>query len=294
MNNRYLRWTGLAMGAGLLAATPGLQAGAMNALFHAQMVPYATYTTGGASSVVGLLARSAGTLHWAFYDANGNRRHRGNQPVDADEFVGFNWSTEAGGAATNLSGVEGFLLFALDSDGDGQIGAGDARALSSNAIHLDTANADVVYIPTIPLDESVLSSGNPDDWTNNPVTALSVLSGTLQAGHTLDAQYLIDGAAGGDDTKIIIWSTSKPPATSAATLHDGAGATKTIDLETHNNNLNVVNLEASGDMTATFHGAGYLRWPVPAFAGNTYGFAFSLISSPTFGAVQTMMGHVDY
>ena len=157
-------------GAFMVAGSQIAKAGAMNVYGNGQMVPYATFTTGGPTTAVGLLVKNAGTIYWAFYDGNGNRRHNGNFSILADRLHPFIWSSEATGAATDLSGTVGYLVFALDTNGDAQITGGDAATLSSNAFYVDLASTDVAYVPTLFLDDGFFSDPSPANWTNNPVT----------------------------------------------------------------------------------------------------------------------------
>ena len=148
------------MGAGTQLA----RAGAMNVYGNGQMVPYVTFTTGGPTSVVGILSKAKGTVYWSFHDGNGNRRHSGSFAVQAFELSPFVWGVEGPNAATELSGTVGYLVFAIDTNGDGKIDAGDTDfVLSASAFFVDLSANDVAYIPTLWLAHSFLTDPTPSN-----------------------------------------------------------------------------------------------------------------------------------
>ncbi len=273
--------------AACLSASAAVQAAAPNEYDSAQMVPYANFTAGGNITAVGVLARDSGTVYWAFFDGDGNRRAHNSFSIQANELHPFIWNTATAGAS--LAGVEGFLLFAIDTDGDGQItGADGSDNLGANAFYIVPPN-DVAYIPTVDVDDSELISSNPANWTVPPVTGLP--SKFAETGDTVDIQYLIDGANGGDDTAIIIWTSRQMASSQNMTIHDGNGTSKAISTPFFKDNLNVIDLEADDEVTSAFFGDGYVRWTVPN-GGDGLSvdvFLFSMVSSPTFGAIQTLL-----
>lgn len=275
--------TGLMISGSQISLAAGL-----NVYDEAQLVPWVHYS-GGNTTAVGLLARADGTVRWSFYDENGNQRHSGDFSIVANDFRPFIWNSEAAGAATSLSGVNGYLLFALDTNGDGMInGADTAASLGANAFYVDASNGDVMFIPVFDLDEFHLSEADTTNWANNPISQLGTVDGkSADTGDTLDIQYIGDGATGGIDTNIYIWSTGAPPSSSAATVYDGAGASKAITVPLLNDNLNVLNMETNTDVTASFNN-GYMRWTVPALSSGNAVVVFSIAIDPNFSAAQTL------
>jgi hypothetical protein len=271
-----------------LSAGTAAQASAPNEYDSAQMVPYANFTTGGNQTAVGLLARDAGTVYWAFFDADGNRRANSSFPIVANQLRGFFWNaTTAGG--NSLADEPGFLVFALDTNGDGQITNSDGSDnLGANAFYIVPPN-DVAYVPTVDVDDSELIDPRPVNWTVPPVTGLP--DKFAETGDTVDIQYLIDGASGGDDTAIVIWTTRQMVSTQNMTLHDGDGTSKPITTPFLADNLNLIDPEADPEVTSGFFGDGYLRWPIPNGGDGqpVDVFLFSMVSSPFFGAIQTLL-----
>ncbi len=271
-----------------LSAGTAAQSSAPNEYDAAQMVPYANFTTGGNVTAVGLLARVAGTVHWAFFDTDGNRRANNSFPIVANQLRGFFWNaTTAGG--TTLADEPGFLLFALDINGDGQITFADgSNNLGANAFYIVPPN-DVAYVPTIDVDDSELIDPSPVNWTVPPVTGLP--DKFAETADTVDIQYYIDGASGGDDTTIVIWTTRQMVSTQNMTLHDGDGTSKPITTPFLADNLNLIDPEADPEVTSGFFGDGYLRWTIPNGGDGqpVDVFLFSMVSSPTFGAIQTLL-----
>jgi hypothetical protein len=273
-----------------LTAGTAAQAAMPNLYGTGQMVPYANFTTGGNLTAVGLLARDAGTVYWAFFDADGNRRANNSFPIVANQLRGFFWNaTTAGG--TTLADEPGFLLFELDINGDSKITDADGfDHLGANAFYIVPPN-DVAYVPTVDVDYYDLNDPNPTNWTNSPVQTLSLNTGT---GDIADIQYLIDGASGGDDTAIVIWTTRQMVSTQNMTLHDGDGTSKPITTPFLADNLNLIDPEADPEVTSGFFGDGYVRWEIPngGDGGDVQVFLFSMVSSPTFGAIQTLLPNV--
>jgi len=275
----------LCLAACLAAATTG-GAALVNFYDAAQLVPYANFTSGGNLTAVGLLARKSGTLYWAFFDGNGNRRANSSFPIEANELHPFFWNPITAGDNT-LEGQPGFLLFALDTNGDAQITDADWPVpLGANAFYIAPPD-DVAYIPTLNVDYSWLASSSPVSWNDQPV--MDVLS--VYTGVTVDIQYYIDGAHGGDDTAIVIWSPRRMASPQNMTLHNGDRISKPIGVELPNENLNLIDLETNAEVTSGFFGDGYLRWNVPNASDDDQVtlFLFSMVSSPAFGAIQTLL-----
>lgn len=274
--------------AACIAASATVQAAAPNEYDSAQMVPYANFTNDGNLTAVGLIALDSGTVYWAFFDANGNRRANSSFSIQANELHPFIWNAATAGGGT-LADEPGFLLFAIDTNGDGQITGGDGSDnLGANAFYIVPPD-DVAFIPTVDVDDSELISPNPVNWTIPPVTALP--SKFAETGDTVDIQYLIDGASGGDDTAILIWTTRQMASTQNMILQDGEGTSKPIGTPFLADNLNIIDLETDPEVTSGFYGDGYVRWTIPngGDSNPVDVFLFSMVSSPTFGAIQTLL-----
>ncbi len=271
--------------------------GAMNQFRGVLLVPFVTFsTTTNDLSTMAVLSRYDGNLHWAFFDANGNRLASGQQVVQANHRTGFNWQTMAGASGVpGLDGTQGFLVFALDTNSDGKIDASDSdNGITGNAFLVNLINNDAAYIPTVGVAKTALSNATISSWTNNPITDINnPAQQAVEDGNTIMAEYLIDGTVGtGDNTFLVFWHTREVTAAQSGTLHDGAGSSKAITLQFLNDNLNVFDLEANADVTAGFFGDGFVNLAVPSDPGTTFMIGFSRIQSEFVGAEQTTMFNV--
>lgn len=259
---------------------------------QAVLVPYANDTGNGFTTTVGITTRAAGTLYWAFFDQNGNRRARGDETLLTHQRFAFIWSTEAAAAvAGGPANTPGYLLFAIDTTVGGLITGADSNALTAGAFFVNLPVNDVAYIPTMPIDAAWLSDADPDNWTNNPITQLAPAD-AIAAGATLNLPYLIAGSPNdGEDTKFYVFTTASLGSTRSMTVHDGDGASKIITVQALSSNLNILDPETVSDITPAFYGDGMVRWTIPAGAGGPIqAFAFSVIESDAFGAAQTLDG----
>jgi hypothetical protein len=270
-------------------------AAAPNAYQEGLLIPYVVYDTStGDLSTAAIISRFDGNLHWAFYDGNGNRLAFGQKAVEANDRTPFNWQAEAmASGVSGLDGEEGYLLFVLDTNKDGQMTAADSNtSISGNSFLVNLTDKDAAFIPTFGVDRSFLSSPDISSWTNNPITDFnSPIQQAVDAGNTVHAEYLIDGTVGsGDGTRLVFWTTDEPASTYDVTLHDGEGTSKTITLQLLNDNLNVIDLEAVSGVSSGFFGDGFIHMTVPA--GVTAMGGFTMINSDFVGALQTTMFNV--
>ena len=285
MKERTMR-TLLAVALALAVVVPGAQAASLNIYTNCALLPWGTFGPAGVTTAVGLTSRSDGAVEWAFFDEDGDRQDDGRFQIESDELRGI---TLDGVLNPALAGTTGFMLFCLDSNEDGVIDSNDAPNLVANAFYVDLNNADVAYLPVWSLPYSALDVDTPEDWDEEPVAIIPLLAAV--AGHSLDMQYLVDGTIGtGDNTRVIIFTTDEP-SLQVSMQAIGPGGQVGVDVELPNSRLNVVDVE-SIDEIADLTGlrpSGYLRWSIPVNAGSVV--AFSLVSSPAFGALQTLIGN---
>lgn len=141
----------------------------------------------------------------------------------------------------------------------------------------------------------------------------------VQAGDRIDLRYFIDNKTGGDDTVLAFWTADEMPAPIVWTvdMYDNAQNRKSVNFPLVNDNLNFINVEDIAGRPANFLD-GFLNVGVPAFGTLTPGLrtatdncpnpyahsatgtvtancvggviSYSVISSPSFGAVQTLIG----
>lgn len=137
------------------------------------------------------------------------------------------------------------------------------------------------------------------------------------ANETFTLRYFIDQAAGGRDTAIVIWSTGDQRGNSGTVLmYNDTQQNVSVNLPLPNSELNIVNPETIPGREAAYLD-GFIEWPVTAqtftpfvngqktavanttidnAANPTNGdlvysvHAYSVITAPDFGAVQTLLG----
>jgi hypothetical protein len=273
------------------------QSAGMNEYDELQSAP-ALFESDGSVTAIGLTARAAGTIYWSFFDPNGNGVASGSISVEQDQFTPFIWDANTAGG-DDLIDVPGFVLFGLDTDGNGRIEPADGNNLGSNSFIIYPLDQDVVYGPTVNIDAADIAESDPALWTTLPTRNLDSADGkAADTGDVLDMQYLIDGAPlSGDDTQIAIFTTAKVPTLQTMTIHDGAGNSRTITVPFFFDRINVIDLEQMvAEDISDFLGGGYVRWMVPeSTTGESVdAFAVIFVDSPAFGAIQTLLpNYVD-
>lgn len=195
----------------------------------------------------------------------------------------FIWANEAG---SGLEGVDGYLVFSLDTNGDQTITAGDTAALSGNAFQVNTGANDVAFVPTMGLVVGDYAVGvNLTTMDGNSIA--SITNSNVAAGDRIDMRYFIDGAAGGNDTAILVWTADPAAGTYTVNMYDDDQNRKSVNFELTNEELNVFNPETIMGRPAGFTD-GFLAWTVPAAITNGV-FTYSVVESPAFGAAQTLL-----
>ena len=284
----------------LLAATmmyiQPAQGAAMNVVKQLLMVPWVHYNT-NVTTAVGVGSRRNGNVYWAFFDVNGNRRASGQFAVTEFSSTPFVWSAQAAASGqAGLNNLHGYLLFGLDTNGDATITGSDSCCISGNAFYVDLSANDVAYVPTLGFGNSHLSKKNTAQWTSHPIADLPNHEGwAVDTGSFAMLSYLMDGTAGGDDTRFYVWTVQRLGTTQSVTVHDGAGSSKVISVQILNDHLNVLDPETHPDIDASFYPDGFVRWQFPKASDgvtDAQAFMFSIVSSDTFMASQTMMANI--
>ncbi len=248
----------------------------LNSYSVAILVPHATFSSSSATTVAGITTNEAGTIYWTFFNQDGGHVDSGNFPVTANQMYPFNWSTEGG---ASLAGTVGYLLFTIDTNGDGKIDDDDWSSISVNSFFVDISTSDVVYIPTVCVVAAGLTTPYPATYEPRPYYGVSSSS-------VLDMRYYIDGSPGGEDTEIVVWTVGDPGSTQSVTIYDANGNSKGISVDTPHSRLNIVDPETVTGIPSSFLD-GFARWTVSA--GAVYAYSFSIIHSSAFGAIQTLV-----
>jgi len=279
---RYPLLAPLALG----LALPAAHATDMNLFAQCALVPWATFG-GDATTAVGVTVKDGGTVYWAYFDQDGDLRQEGAFGVVDRTLTPVTLSQELD---PGLANIPGFMLLCLDDNDDGEIDGDDGTDLAANAFFVDPANNDVAYVPVLPVFDEDLDDADPDDWNNSPVDDLFV---GADSDDDIYLQYLVDGdPAVGDFTVLVIHTTDEPDS-QVSMQAAGPNEIANVPVTLPNSRVNLVDVESISELTSVngLLGSGYLRWTVGDNVDNA--FAFSLVYSPAFGALQTLLGNVD-
>ena len=162
----------------------------------------------------------------------------------------------------------------------------------------------MAYIPVIDGDLTLAAGSN---LTTLGPTSLTAAAGAASVGQVMNMRYFIDGATGGTDTLIAVWSTGDQRGTHTVNMFDDKQGRKSVNFKLDHRELDWFNPETIPGRPAGFVD-GFIEWNtgvVPgdylsqpgAVAGSALGsiaggsvFTFSVINSPAFGAMQTVLG----
>ena len=301
----------LAIAAAVAAlATGGAHAYTVGTFSNGFVVPN-VYFDANETTAVGLINQTGtnAAVYWTFFDVNSNHITDGCIRLTDKDYEPFNWSAMAG---NGLSGVRGYLTFAVGANTVGaaaQTVCGASAQLSGNgqisgnAFQVNVTGKSVAFVPVIdgPL------QANTDDLTTWGPASLERVAGAAQissAGLNTDVQqrfslrYFIDGAAAGTDTRVVVWSTGVQKKAHTVNIYDDKQERKSVNFVLANDELDFFDPETIVGRPAHFLD-GFIDWPVSRASlnngtvANTTGgsiIAYSVISAPSFGAVQTILG----
>ncbi len=282
--------------AGAFAAT-GAGAAVLGEYDQGCLVPSAIYTTGATDTVVGITTRTANSVHWTFFDVNSNHISDGRINMTANDLHAFSL---AGVAGALTSGIQGYLTISAVTAGTNAL-ATTSEAIACNAFYVTAGDA--AYIPAVSLttsDYSAAAIANLTTLGPTSIVALGMGSGWV---HTVSPaedsamqatgihmRYWIDGATGGRDTSVVIWSANPQSATSPYTvnIYNDAQTPQSVTMALPNAELNVYNVEAQVGRPAAFLD-GFVDWSLTSALASGI-LVYSVVSDPAFGATQTLMG----
>lgn len=269
------------------------------------VVPNVIHDGGNVSTAVGVIHRVAGAVHWTFFNQNSGHVTDGCFVGTANDYTPFVWSAESG---VGLANTRGYLVFAAVGT-SGTVATtcasaktladagslGGANQISGHAFEYNLSAKDVSYIPVI--DGPLTTDGTPVDVMG--ATSLTDVAGAANFGQSLYMRYYIDGAAGGDDTRIAVWSTGNHAGTKTVNMYDDKQGVKSVNFALTNTEQDFVDPEAILGRPAAFKD-GFIVWATsgivettntttPITAGTGAVFSYSVISAPAFGAVQTIL-----
>lgn len=288
--------------AAVAALTTGVShAYTMGTFSNGFVVPNVVHDGGNASTAVGIISRVAGAVHWTFFNQNSGHVTDGCFVATANDYTPFVWATESG---VGLANTRGYLVFTQVAPPAPGVTSTCASAkvlapaatgqIAGHAFEYNLSAKDVYYTPVI--DGDLTTDGTAVDVLG--ATSLTDVAGAANFGQTLYMRYYIDGAAGGDDTRIAVWSTGNHAGTKTVNMYDDKQGVKSVNFVLTNTEQDYVDPEAIVGRPATFKD-GFITWvtngntevaPIAAIAAGTGAvFSYSVISAPAFGAVQTIL-----
>lgn len=211
---------------------------------------------------------------------------------------------------------------------------GAAAQIAGNAFYVDIAGKSVAYTPVI--DGPLILAGGTNLTTMNNLSLRRVAGAASVAGAPIapevvaaaepaaipsvagsnanvlfgranttqmSLRYFIDGAAGGDDTRVTVWSTGNHSGTHTVNIYDNAQNRQSVNFPLAETELSWFDPETISGRPASFVD-GFIEWnpsvrPTGVIGAAAEGalagiggdvVAYSTIVAPAFGAVQTLLG----
>ena len=261
----------------------------------------------GVNTAVGIINQSGSAVpvYWTFFDQDSRHVTDGCFSMTDKDFMPFIWSAHSG---TGMDDKRGYLLFVTGATS--ATGAclpapaltSPAGLINGQAFYVDPANKDVAYAPVIDGPLTLAGTGTLRTLGPDSLTAIAgaaqVVAGTSP---TFSMRYFIDGAAGGTDTNIVVWSTGDQRGSHTVFMYDDKQGVKSVNFDLTHTELDWFDPETIAGRPADFLD-GFIEWnagvvpgdaPVPAAALGVVGgsvYTYSIINAPAFGALQTVLG----
>lgn len=295
------------------AMTVGVaQAYTVGTFTNGVVVPNVIHNGAADTTAVGLINQTATVVpvFWTFFNQDSGHVTDGCFPMTPKDFQPFVWSAQSG---LGLENVRGYLVFAAGLTPAGITAANACQAansagqgpglLAANAFQVDLANKDVAFVPVIDGDLTITGDLSTMGPTNLTAVA-GAFNGAAGATNTLSMRYFVDNTLnGGNETRIVVWSTGDQRGTHTVNMYDDAQNRKSVNFEMKFAELDFFNPETIPGRPAAFVD-GFIEWApfavapadFPGTAGTelaTVGgsvFSYSLINAPAFGAVQSVLG----
>lgn len=289
----------------------GAQAYTVGSFTGGFVVPNVVHDASG-TTAVGIISKLApattGCVYWTFFDQNSVHVTDGFFPMTNNDYHSFVWSANAG---ENTAGRRGYLVFTAGRAN----AAGTAcdptpnasMQIAGNAFQVLPASSDVAFVPVI---DGVDTTGVANlalmhEDSISTVTGAVVLTGATTAEFSM--RYFIDGKAGGNDTNIVVWSTGDQRGSHTVFMYNDTQIPKSVNFDLTHTELDWFDVETIVGRPASYVD-GFINWtvnrhtfaPVVAGAKQAVGpttvsvMTYSVIASPAFGAVQTMLGASRY
>ncbi|MGP1691125.1 MAG: hypothetical protein ACTS6O_01335 [Giesbergeria sp.] len=286
------------------AMTAGVaQAYSVGQFTNGFVVPNVVHDANG-TTAVGIVSKGAGCVFWTFFDQDSNHITDGFIPVTDNDYTPFIWSSQAG---VGTAGARGYLVFTA---GNGSAAAcspvlSTTMTISGNAFQVLPASQDVAFVPVIdgPLTLDLTGTNLANMGPTSLVAADGAVTLTGATTNEFSMRYFIDGATGGTDTNIVVWSTGDQRGNHTVFMYNDQQNVKSVNFNLTHTELDWFDVETIVGRPTVGFTDGFITWPVSTttFAtksGATAGaipttvsvMTYSVISSPAFGAVQTVLG----
>ncbi|HHB13101.1 MAG TPA: hypothetical protein ENK62_07880 [Chromatiales bacterium] len=295
-----------------VAVAAAMSAGAasaytMGTFDHGLLVPQVFHNGAGDTTAVGLITHGCdfsaypdgktGLVYWTFFDENSTHITDGAVPMTNNDVYSFVWANESG---LGLEGMQGYLVFFVDTDANGTIDAADGECLAGEAFHVVAADADVAYKAVWPIDAllDTAGAGIPDPTTMN-AASITTLSAGAPVGDTITMRYSI---ANGDTTSIAVWSADDISGVYTVNMFDDEENRKSVNFALPNAEQNSIDPSTIVGRPADYVN-GFIEWVTPDPAtlpadppgsrdngadGNGV-VSYSVIRSVAFSARQTVV-----
>lgn len=291
----------------------GAQAYTVGTFSGGFVVPNVVHDSTG-TTAVGIISKLApstsGCVFWTFFDQNSVHVTDGFFPMTNNDYHSFVWSANAG---ENTAGKRGYLVFTAGQGTSTTCipAANPSMTIAGNAFQVLPASSDVAFVPVI--DGVQVPAGANlalmDENTISTVTGAAVLTPVAVPGVSattaeFSMRYYIDGKAGGNDTNIVVWSTGDQRGSHTVFMYNDTQIPKSVNFDLTHTELDWFDVESIVGRPASYVD-GFINWTVnnatfaPVVGGVKQTAAapatvsvmtYSVIASPAFGAVQTMLG----
>lgn len=284
----------------------GAQAYTVGSFSSGFVVPNVVHDSTGTTAVgiISKISSGSGCVFWTFFDQNSVHVTDGFFPMTNNDYHSFVWSANAG---VNTAGKRGYLVFTAGQGTSTTCTpvANPSMTIAGNAFQVLPASSDVAFVPVI---DGVVTTGIPnlalmDANSVTEVQGALTLNGTTTSAE-FSMRYYIDGVAGGNDTNIVVWSTGDQRGSHTVFMYNDTQVPKSVNFDLTHTELDWFDVESIVGRPANYTD-GFITWAVtretfaPLVSGvkNTAAtpstvsvMTYSVIASPAFGAVQTMLG----
>ena len=307
-----------------LAVTSALGASAANAAIvgeygNALLVPWVTARPTNAGEIngtsVSLTSCAAGTVYWSYYNTASVKLIDSQFPMTKNDQRSIIWNDTEFGNGGFLD-QNGYMIFFLDTTGDGSLDLNDSTCLAGNAFYVDTVANDVAFVPTFPMNVAWEDFGSGADagvpnLIDVPAAEITGLWAGAQYFDTIHMRYFVDSpvnpADGTDNTEIFVWTANRIGGARTIQQYDNTQSRFSLTLFLDNLELHILNPETNNNFSVISpYPDGFYEWTLddaadlPAFNAQGEltrpGFGglatWSVVNSPRFQATQTLINPI--